>query len=328
MGRGRPKKRSYLGNLKNGHTLSSGRASVIPVGEKVRKRLSSSLCDLALKNTGLNESHELPGITLRPAKENNEIGLKSISTNEVIDLEKQQIAYKHAHSAHRSFSLARRSTRHIPTLVMKKVSNKGFGTSVCFKCQNCSFVSEKYDLFATTASGACVTNAQSGVAFSKTCVKPSEAEFLFNALNISCPSRNTLQKHFNQANKFCGQVLEDTLVENRGFLRDFVSVTSSESPTPSACPSVAVSFDGQFNKPVYHGFDGKATSVSQPVMEEETNLHLLVGHSIVSKKDGSYAQEKVSWSVGWSVGRSVGWLVGPSLARSVGHLFVSRCIGN
>ena len=90
-------------------------------------------------------------------------------------------------------------------------------------------------------------------------------------------------------------------------MRDYVGVLSSEPATsssslspasaPSAdpdCPSIAVSFDGQYNRPVYHGFDGKATSVSEPVVEQETDLNLLVSYSVVSKKDGSYPVEKVS----------------------------------
>ena len=86
-------------------------------------------------------------------------------------------------------------------------------------------------------------------------------------------------------------LLEDSLSQNRAVVRDYLNIVGrSDNPD---CPSASVSLDGQFNKPVYHGYDGKATSVSEPVIENETDLNLLVSHAVVSKWDGSYSQEKV-----------------------------------
>ena len=290
----RPKKRKLGHSYSAGNSFSTGRASVIKIGGKRRKRFSLEVCKLALQNSNFKTYDQLPGVGLRPlACSTNSAVSDEGSQSDIIDLKLQQNSYKQAHSAHKLYSSQRNSTKHIPALVMMKVSNQGFGTTVQYKCKNCSFLSQKFNLFATTSTGACVTNIQSGIAFSKTCIKPTDAEFLFNAMGVSCPSRVPLQKHFNDANGSCDSLLQESLSQNRGLVRDYVGVLSQQSSQDS-CPSVCVSFDGQFNRPTYHGFDGKATSVSEPVIEHETNLNLLVGHAVVSKKDGSYAGEKVS----------------------------------
>ena len=145
------------------------------------------------------------------------------------------------------------------------------------------------------------------------------APFIMDLIEKQHPSV-TLQRHFTNANKVSQSVLEESLTENRGFVQDYVGALSSEPvsklsastsavagsttaasaparPSDENCPSIAVSFDGQYNRPVYHGFDGKATSVSEPVVEQETDMNLLVAYSVVSKKDGSYGQEKVSQAI-------------------------------
>ena len=297
MGVGRPKKCQPKGYYTHGNSFG-GRGVEILVGTKSRKRLSSTVCELACKNTGTKGPHLLPGINLRPKCETDDIVTSNTaSINDIIDLNKQQLSYKDAHKQHKQCSVSRKSTKHVPTLLLEKVSNHGFGTTIRYKCSRCSFVSSKYDLFDTTATGACVTNVQTGMAFSKTSIKPTEAEYLFSAMNVSCPSRQTLHYHYSQSNEVADSVLTETLVENRGFLRDYVDVVTASGSLTSEekedCPSVAVSLDGQYNRPCYHGFNGQATSVSEPVMEEETNTHLLVAHTIVSKKDGSYPVDKV-----------------------------------
>ena len=125
-----------------------------------------------------------------------------------------------------------------------------------------------------------------------------------------------MQKHFSRANESVDEVLEDTLVENRGFLRDYVEVTSPQ-PDPSSesalenktkGPKVTLSSDGRFDQPVFHGYNGKAACVSQPFLEEETNLHLLSGYAVVSKRDGSYQSDKVKFTVRsyyWGLGGTV-----------------------
>ena len=288
----RPKKRKS-NSFPTGHSYG-GRGMEIPLTAIERKRYSTELCETAMKNGGLNCASKIPGVRLRPADEKDTvIEINSSTCNELIDLEKQQLSYKEAHKQHKQYAYGKKSTKHIPALVMKKICNRGFGLTVQYSCSGCSFLSAYFDLFATTSSGACLTNVQSGIAFSKTCVKPTDAQFLFRALNVSCPSVTTLQKHFNAANTACESVLQNSLSENRATVRDYVTMTS-ETPVDKECPAVSVSFDGQYNRPVYHGFNGTATSLSEPVLEEETNLHLMVAHSIVSKKDGSYPVEKVS----------------------------------
>lgn len=332
---GRPKKRS-IGFKYSTDNTCGGRGTTIIKGGITRKRLSTDLCALALKNTGIKSVVNLPGIRLRakPMVEDNSIFVPN--SNDIIDIQLQQASYQDAHKNHRLYATKRKSTKHVPTLLMRKTSNLGFGVKVRYACRRCTFISDEYDLFTSTSSGACSTNVLSGVAFSKTCIKPSDAEFLFQTLNVSCPSRNTMQKHFNRSNDSCADVLEDTLADNRGFVRDYVDVTSPPPPPPhppplppppppppplpstsqsvptvpssqqsipqpsTSTPSqgsqsrpVTLSSDGQYNRPTFHGYDGKATSVSQPILEEETDLHLLCGHAVVSKKDGSYPKDKV-----------------------------------
>ena len=130
------------------------------------------------------------------------------------------------------------------------------------------------------------------MAFSKSAIKPSDAEFLFAALNVNAPSRQTLQKHFSSVNQASSQVLESALVENRGLVRDYVAIRDG---TCDAVPAVAVAFDGQYDRPIYHNYDGKSSSVSEPVLEAETGFNLLVSHAVLSKLDGSYDKEKVGF---------------------------------
>ena len=331
---GRPPKKPVQNGFTKGNTFSNGRA--LELKHKVRKRYSKKVCDVALKNSNCKSINELPGVNLRPLVwENDHLEGEEETNNDIVDLNLQQNSYKRAHAAHKKYCSTRKSTKHVPTLLMRKVANQGFGVTVQYSCQNCAFLSDKFNLFSTTSTGACVTNVQSAVAFSKSNIKPTDAEYLFNVMNVSCPSTKTFQKHFNEANQVSQSVLEESLSENRGFVRDYVSILSNEpvskAPPPSEttsfisksasdsstasasaatasastttasastdqnCPSIAVSFDGQYNRPVYHGYDGKATSVSEPVLEQETDLNLLVAYSVVSKKDGSYEQEKVSY---------------------------------
>lgn len=289
---GRPKKHNRSPSFPTGNSFG-GRGVEIAKTDIQRKRYSNELCKTAMENGSLNCVTKIPGVRLRPAEEKDEVlEIHNSNCNELVDLEKQQLSYKDAHKQHRMYACSRKSTRHVPTLIMKKIGNRGFGLTVQYSCNGCLFLSAHYNLFDTTPSGACLTNVQSAIAFSKTCIKPTDAEFLFRTLNVSCPSRTTLQKHFNAANTACESVLQSSLSENRATVRDYVNMTS-ETPVDTDCPAVSVSFDGQYNTPVFHGFNGTATSLSEPVLEEETNMHLMVAHSVVSKKDGSYPVNKV-----------------------------------
>ena len=326
---GRPKKRAIGFKYSTGNSYGGRRGTAVIKGGITRKRLSTDLCALALKNTGIKNAVNLPGITLRPKPKVEDNSDFVPNSNDIIDIQLQQTSYQDAHKNHRLYANKQKSTKHVPTLLMKKTANLGFGVKVRYACRRCSFVSDEYDLFTSTSSGACSTNVLSGVAFSKTCIKPSDAEFLFQTLNVSCPSRNTMQKHFSRSNDTCADVLEDTLADNRGFVRDYMDVTSPTSPPPSPPPppppppplpppsssqalptvsspqpststqsqgrKVTLSSDGQYNRPTFHGYDGKATSVSQPFLEEETDLHLLNAYVVVSKKDGSYPKDKVTY---------------------------------
>ena len=79
---------------------------------------------------------------------------------------------------------------------------------------------------------------------------------------------------------------------NRGTVHDYLRIVGRIDD--EACPSASVSLDGQYNRPVFHGWDGKSTTVSEPVMENETGLNLLVSHAVKSKLDGTYDANKVS----------------------------------
>ena len=88
-------------------------------------------------------------------------------------------------------------------------------------------------------------------------------------------------------------VLESALSHNRGVVRDYVEIQNGPAATDPV-PAIAVAFDGQYDKPLYHGYDGRSSSVSEPVVEVETGMNLLVSHAVVSKLDGSYDKNKVS----------------------------------
>ena len=125
----------------------------------------------------------------------------------------------------------------------------------------------------------------------------------FLSLNLNAPVEKTLQKHFTKACSVASAVLEESLSQNRSVVRDYLQVVGrSDDPD---CPSASVSLDGQFNRPIYHGYDGKSTSVSEPVIENETNLNLLVSHAVVSKLDGTYEKEKVIFLIGETFSQNV-----------------------
>merc|ERR1712035_25576 len=42
------------------------------------------------------------------------------------------------------------------------------------------------------------------------------------------------------------------------------------------------------------GYDGQSSSVSEPVIEAETGLNLLISHAVASKFDGSYNKDAVN----------------------------------
>ena len=136
-----------------------------------------------------------------------------------------------------------------------------------------------------------MTNVAAGVALSKVAIKPSDATFFLASLNVNGPSRQTLQKYFSQSCTVAEEVLEEAVSSNRSTVYDYLRVVGRIDD--AACPSASVSLDGQFNRPVYHGYDGKSTTVSEPVLENETGLNLLVSHAVTSKLDGTYDANKV-----------------------------------
>lgn len=262
----------------------------------IYKRHSKMLVFQVIENTHLSS---LKGIKLRPSNTAaSPYGKDTENSNDIIDLFKLNQSLATSLNQHRQFALKKRSTKHTPNLKLNKVHNKGFGVQARYHCTGCTFTSNLFKLYDTTQTGACLTNVQAAMAFSKSAIKPSDAEFLFAALNVNGPSRQTLQKHFSSVNQASLQVLESALAENRGVVRDYVAIRDGSC---DAVPAVAVAFDGQYDKPVYHSYDGKSSSVSEPVLEAETGLNLLVSHAVVSKLDGSYDQEKVGFLTQFSL---------------------------
>lgn len=259
-----------------------------------RKRFDSEIIHRALKNEQKQYVTDLDGVRLRPCT-SSPITIRPTAegSNDIIDLGRLQQSQNEAMRLHQHYVNTQRRppTKHIVSLSMNKHHNRGFGVSVHYSCKQCKFSSPLFKLYATTSTGSCATNVQAGIALSKVPIKASDAVFLFSSLNLNAPVRQTLQKHFSQACSVASDVLEESLSDNRATVRDYLNIVGRSDD--SDCPSASVSLDGQFNRPVYHGWDGKSTSVSEPVIENETEMNLLVSHAVVSKLDGSYSQDKV-----------------------------------
>ena len=272
---------------------AGGRPSVLTEMNQ-NKRFDSEIVNQALNNEQKNHATDLQGVRLRPCPS----APKTIVTtdegmNDIVDLSRLRTSQSEALRLHRDYVNGKRRppTKHMISLTMNKVHNRGFGVAIHYNCKQCKFVSPIFKLYATTPTGGCATNIQAAIALSKVPIKASDAAFLFSTLNLNAPVPKTLQQNFTKACSVASNVLEESLSQNRSVVRDYLRVVGrSDDPD---CPSASVSLDGQFNRPIYHGYDGKSTSVSEPVIENETNLNLLVSHVVVSKLDGTYEKEKV-----------------------------------
>ena len=296
---GRPKKRVGRGTPwpKGFHSSRcTGSPTVLSKEETVvYKRYDKEIVERVVENTQLPLT-QLAGLRLRPTTVDQNKDYKDIDTdvgsNDIVDLTKLIEAQSQAMTQHFHFATNKKkpATRHIPSLNLKKLKNQGFGVTIFYHCTQCSFRSSNFKLYQTTSTGACLTNVQAAVGLSKISSKSLDANFLFSTLNLNGPSTPTLQHHFSAVNKASSQVLEDALSRNRGVVHDYVNIQKSAA---DPVPSVAVAFDGQYDVPLYHGYDGKSNSVSEPVLEAETGLNLMISHAIVSKLDGSYEKDKV-----------------------------------
>ena len=266
-----------------------------------KKRFGWTLVKKALGNESLTSVTDLPGVSLRP-KPDVSSSLKIVnSSNDIVDLDLLNTAQAEANKQHHKYVLEvrrpseRPSTLHVPSLKAQKQRNLGFGVSVYYKCSGCRFTSTTFPLYHSTQTGGCETNSQAGAALSKVAIKSSDASFLFASLNLNAPSEVTLQKYFSASCSDAEGMLDDCLAENRGTVSDYMHLVGRvDDPN---CPSISVSMDGQFNRPVYHGHDGRSTTLSEPVLENETQMNLMVSHAVVSKLDGSYPVDKVLFRV-------------------------------
>ena len=286
---------------------ASGRPSVLTEMNH-KKRYDTDIVNQALSNEQKNHATDLQGVRLRPCPSApHAITTTDEGVNDIVDLSRLRQSQSDALRLHRDYVNGKRRppTKHLISLTMNKVHNRGFGVSVHYTCKQCKFVSPIFKLYATTTTGGCATNVQAAVALSKVPIKSSDAAFLFSSLNLNAPVEKTLQKHFTKACSVASAVLEESLSQNRSVVRDYLQVVGrSDDPD---CPSASVSLDGQFNRPIYHGYDGKSTSVSEPVIENETNLNLLVSHAVVSKLDGTYEKEKVIFLIGETFSQNVNY---------------------
>ena len=274
--------------------ISSGNPSTLTKPRGSLKRFDRDLMQKACENEGKRHFSQLPGVVLRPACTQSEVTPTTKSTNDVVDLELLTNARHSAAKDHANYvtNRARRpSITHSPSLVMEKVSNQGFGVTVRFRCKGCRFISQNYKLFLTTPTGTCLTNLQAGIALSKVSIKAQDAAFLFDTLNVNGPTAKTYQHHFTASCAVAPEVLEESLVENRGDVTDYMIAVGRANGVD--CPDPSIQLDGEFDKRVYRTYDGKASTVSEPVIENETGLAKLVAHAVVSKLDGSYPKDKV-----------------------------------
>lgn len=273
-----------------------GRAGEPDPGEyPVKKRHDFDLVTQACVNESVKHPSSLPGVSLRPSVTSPPSPDVVDSSNDIVDLSLLNEAHSTAlrlHSDYVSNRRRRRATKHRVSLVMKKTSNLGFGVSVCYRCTQCKFVSPISKLYATSTNNGCVTNQQAGIALSKVSIKASDASYLFATLNLNAPSTKTLERQFTSSCSISDAVLEESLAENRGKVTDYMRIVGRHDENDD-CPAVSVSLDGQYNRPVYHSYDGKSTSCSEPVIENETDLNLLVSHAVISKHDGTYEKSKV-----------------------------------
>lgn len=280
----------YVKGVINGNTGAPPVSDACPGS---LKRYDGELVHKACVNESVKHCSRLPGVKLRPKTSLPDETTTTDSSNDIVDMTLLNESHYNALRAHQNyiFESRRPAISHTVRFRMEKVGNKGFGTSVRYHCSGCRFTSANYKLYHTTLTGACVTNLQAGIALSKVSIKASDAFFMFSSLNLTGPAPSTLQRHFTQSCAVAGDVLEDSLADNRAVVRDYLGIVGRVDDPD--CPSASVSLDGQFNRPVYHSYDGKSTSVSEPVIENETDMNLLISHSVISKLDGSYPQDKV-----------------------------------
>ena len=277
---------------------NSGAPSVLS-NLNLKKRYDLKVVNQACENEHKRSMTDLPGVCLRPkGAPPMTASPTDNSSNDIVDLERLKQAQCGALKLHQQYVTNRRrrpATAHAVSLIPTKVANMGFGVSIRYKCKQCRFLSPVYKLYATTATGGCATNLQAGVALTKVPIKSSDASFLFSTLNLNAPSTQTLGNHFNRSCSVANDVLEESLSENRAAVRDYLTVVGRSDS--SECPSASVSLDGQYNRPIYHNYNGKATSVSEPVLENETAQNLMVSFAVASKLDGSYDVDKVNFIV-------------------------------
>ena len=294
MGKNKKKRRSSSFAPGFDSRRNSGSQSTTPVVKGSRKRFSWQLLRQARDNEGVKSIFQLPGVRLRPkVSPPTDVGPDSDQSNDIVDLQLLNAAHADSLKQHQAYILSRRrpATRHTVSLSMKKRQNVGFGVTVSFKCSQCQFHSPTYKLYHETAAGGCVTNAAAGAALTKVAVKASDASFFMASLNVNGPCEKTYQRYVNDSCAVADDLLEDAVADNREITTDYLHVVGRvDDPN---CPGSSVSVDGQYNRPIYHGYDGKSSSVSEPALENETGLNLLVAHAVKSKWDGSYPVDKV-----------------------------------
>lgn len=275
---------------------NSGKPSESKPGQyPLKKRFDADLVSKACANESKRHASSLPGVTLRPSVSSPPSCRIVDSENDIVDLALLNTAHSTALKLHSNYVNDRKrrpATKHTVSLVMKKTRNLGFGVSIQYHCTQCKFVSPVSKLYTATANNGCVTNQQAGIALSKVSIKASDASYLFSTLNLNAPATKTLERQFTNSCSVSNDVLEESLATNRGIVSDYMRIVGRHDENQE-CPAVSVSLDGQYNRPVYHSYDGKSTSCSEPVVENETNLNLLVSHAVISKHDGTYDKTKV-----------------------------------
>ena len=231
-----------------------------------------------------------PGAQLRPFADKNECEDEEFhpeSQNWVVDNEKLLHATNDAYKQHDQSS----SRNHTAIFKRKKVIQLGFGISVSFKCcyRNCKFDSKLYKLYDETARGEPTTNVQVGVAMAKSELTPKTVEVLGSTMNMSTPSRYTLQNKYSSSLECTNELAESAMEENRRIVTSAIRLQGKLEK--DRIPSVEVATDGQYSNRSYHFPTGKSDSCSNPVIEQVTGLGLLISHENLSHRDGSLPQD-------------------------------------
>ncbi|KAI8507145.1 lens induction in camera-type eye [Branchiostoma belcheri] len=129
---------------------------------------------------------------------------------------------------------------------------------------------------------ACQKNVRFAVALTKLGIGVTGAKTLLSGMDIRTPSISTMQKLVNSVCDSMETILETSLEENRGKLRQVLKLRGTEVREGEPVKITAMT-DGCYNNPCYHGVSQRATQVTMPFFETETDENLLIHFKSANK---------------------------------------------